>query len=68
MQVLKNQEKSLGHLVFNDVYEYLRYGNIVYRAPINADISKRCDLVGIRINAVFYCTWNSWMQSPIMRG
>lgn len=63
-----NKAKSLGHLVFNDVYEYFRYGNIVYRAPIEADTHKHGDLNGIRINARFYCTMNSWIQSPIMRG
>jgi hypothetical protein len=65
--VAKDMKQSKGHLTFKDGYEYFLFERDVFVVPVSAELYDRSCLSGTRIGARFYCTYTSWMQSPIMR-
>jgi hypothetical protein len=52
----EGKPKSIGHLLFHGDREYIRLGDDIYEAPIDAPM----DIWGRRMAARFVCTAAAW--------
>jgi hypothetical protein len=63
---MKAPEKSAGHIMFRDGFEYFYLGgnNSIYRAPLD-NFMEKTPCGNIRMGARFESTFNGWKTSPI---